>query len=59
MLGAGYDLGEWTLPPELKKIGHGPAPNTQARKAEAATDPDAPAAGEPAPDARPRDGGDA
>ena len=33
MLGAGYDLAEWTLPPELKSIGHGPVPNAPARKA--------------------------
>lgn len=34
MLGAGYDLAEWTLPPEIKSIGHGPAPsNKSPRKA--------------------------
>ncbi len=30
MLGAGYDLAEWTLPPELKSIGHRRAPGAPA-----------------------------
>lgn len=41
MLGAGYDLGEWTLPAELKNIGHGQAPAPAKPKA---VEGDAPAA---------------
>ena len=30
MLSAGYDLAEWTLPPDLKSIGHAPSTNPAA-----------------------------
>lgn len=41
MLGAGYDLSEWTLPPELKSIGRAPAANAAAgRKADDPPDQD-------------------
>ena len=32
MLGAGYDLAEWTLPVELKSLGHGAPPAPKAAK---------------------------
>lgn len=51
MLGAGYDLGEWTLPPELKSIGHAPSKNPAAARRSpdaSAADPD-PADETPAP----------
>ena len=47
MLGAGYDLSEWTLPPELKSIGH--APVTAPAAGRKADDDAAPAAGKAAP----------
>jgi len=57
MLGAGYDLSEWTLPPELKSIGHGPATNPVAgRKADDDTAADADPATTPAPDEAPESG---
>jgi hypothetical protein len=31
MLGAGYDLAEWTLPVEFKAIGRGPAPQADPK----------------------------
>ena len=39
MLAAGYDLNEWTLPVELKTIGHGP-PKTATKPAKAAPEDD-------------------
>ena len=53
MIGAGYDLGEWTLPPELKSIGHKRAPDPAASRKSAEGDApvDTGTAGDPAPDA--------
>jgi hypothetical protein len=55
MIGAGYDLAEWTLPVELKSIGHvrapGPTPSADAD--------DAPAPEPSDTDALPPDEGDA
>ena len=57
MLGAGYDLSEWTLPPELKTIGHAPATNPVAgRKADGDASPDADKPATPSPDDGPVSG---
>jgi hypothetical protein len=51
MLGAGYDLAEWTLPVELKTIGHGPRPQADPKTKNATPeDADAPPTTDPAKD---------
>ena len=58
MLGAGYDLGEWVLPLEIKAMGHGapPGPATQPKAARPEEAEDGPAADAPPEDPE-RDGG--
>ena len=38
MLAVGYDLNEWTLPPEMKTIGRAPPPPSEAPKAKGASE---------------------
>lgn len=47
MAGAGYDLSEWVLPPELKSIGHGPAQDAQPKRKAAAEASDVPDEADP------------